>query len=72
MAKARTTRNELRAMLMEKIREHAACSHVVDAAITHSPEHNWGVAWTVVGNHPVCPAAYQIEKELQALYDLAE
>jgi hypothetical protein len=30
------------------------------------------VAWTVESNHPVCPAAYHIEKELQALYDLQE
>ncbi|HTT82798.1 MAG TPA: hypothetical protein VMF67_04910 [Rhizomicrobium sp.] len=72
MSKVRKTREELSAMLMEKVREHEACSHVVGASITHSAEHNWGVAWTVVGNHPVCPAAYQIEKELQALYDLEE
>jgi hypothetical protein len=72
MAKERKTREELCTMLMEKVREHNACSHVVDVAITRSPEHNWGAAWTVVGHHPVCPAAYHIEKELQALYDLDE
>ena len=59
-------------MLMENVREHEACIHVVDVKVVHSPEHNWGAAWTVVGNHPVCPAAYRIEKEFQALYDLEE
>jgi hypothetical protein len=72
MAKEKKTREELSSLLMEKVREHEACSHVVGATITHSPEHNWGVAWTVESNHPVCPAAYHIEKELQALYDLQE
>ena len=72
MAKARKTREELRAMLMDRIREHAACSHVVDASITRPPEHNWGVAWTVAGKEIVCPAAYEIERELRALYDLDE
>ena len=72
MAKERKTRAELSAMLMAKVREHEACSHVAGAEITRSPEHNWGVAWTVEGYHPVCPAAYNIEKELQELYDLHE
>ena len=72
MAKERKTRDELRAMLMQKLREHAACKHIVDVTIIHPDEHNWGAEWTVVGKEVVCPAAYQIEKELQALYDLDE
>jgi hypothetical protein len=72
MSKARKTREELRTLIMEKVREHAACGHVVDVTVTHANEHNWGVAWTVEGKEDVCPAAYRIEKEFQALYDLHE
>jgi hypothetical protein len=75
-AKETKTHADLLALLMEELRKHPECDHVVRAAITqpvrytaHHP--NWDVAWTVGGNQILCPAALRIASELQAKFDLA-
>ena len=72
LAKERKTREELCIMLMQRVREHATCSHVVDVSIIRAPERNWDTAWTVEGREVVCPAAFEIARELRAQYDLDE
>ena len=75
-AKEKETRADLIALLMWELRKHPACDHVVRVVITvprrSAPHHpNWDVAWTVVGNQILCPAALRIAGELQAKFDLA-
>jgi hypothetical protein len=74
--KEKKTQADLIALLMGELRKHPECDHVVRVTITlpvrNAPHHpNWDVAWTVGGNHILCPAALRIASELQAEFDLA-
>ena len=75
-AKDKKTHADLITLLMWELRKHAECDHIVRITITrpvqsapHLP--NWDVAWTVRGDHILCPAALRIVSELQAKFDLA-
>ena len=75
-AKETKTRAELINLLMQELRKHPECAHVVNVAITRpaqrAPHHpNWDATWTVYRNQVVCPAAFRIASELQAQFNLA-
>ena len=70
-AKERKTERELTALLMTEVRKHGECDHVTSVAITRPVSSNWGAAWVMSGNKSAPPMVYEIERELQAQFDIA-
>ena len=66
---------ELEALLMEQLRNHPECDHVngvtISRPVQRTPDDpNWGAEWSVSGPKIVCQRAHEIERELQAQFDL--
>jgi hypothetical protein len=73
-AKEQKTRQELTAMIMQRIRQHPDWNDIADVAITRpaTPAHqpNWDAAFTMHGQLTPPEAAFQIIRELRTRYDL--
>jgi len=70
MAKEKKSKDELIALLMQEIRKHSECDHVISVAIIKPLHQSWDAAWTVNGNEVVCSRAFDIARALQAQFDL--
>ena len=69
--KQKKSQSELIALLMQELRKHPECDHVISVAIIRPVQQNWDAAWTVSGNEVVCSRAFEIARALQEQFDLA-
>ena len=72
--KQKMSQAELEALLMEQLRKHPECDHVLAVTITRpvqqSPgDPNWDAAWSVDGNRIACPRAFEIARQLRGQFD---
>ena len=72
VGKEKKSEAELVALLMQQLREHPECDHVISVAITTPTEKDWDAAWTVSGNEVVCPRAFTIAATLRAKFDFGK
>jgi hypothetical protein len=70
MIKQKKTESELVALLLEGIRDHPECDHIIRVAIVRPNTQNWVAAWLVEDNEIPCRCALAVASELQAKFDL--
>jgi hypothetical protein len=73
-AKQTKSEDEIRAMIMEEVRQHPECANVEGVAFTRPVNSNWDVAWGLDG----APSSSQCQivvgpyiEQLKQRYDLA-
>jgi hypothetical protein len=66
------TEAQLTALLMDRVRQHRECDNVMSAAIIRPLQKNWDVEWVVDGPQWTPLKAWQIARELQIQFRLAE
>ena len=75
-AKEKKSRAELEALVLEEVRQHPECDHIIGIAIAQPPQTaphhpNWDVAFTISGNQIPPPIAFEIAAKLKSQFDLA-
>jgi hypothetical protein len=74
-AKRKITTAELAELIMEEIRQHPDCSHVMNVGFTKPPQRsphdpNWAPAWISDGGKVAPAVAFEIGKRFQSEFDL--
>ena len=68
--KEQKTKEELAALLLAGVQDHAECSAILGVTIINPSGRNWDAAWEVEDNELACRRAFELVRTLQAQFDL--
>ena len=63
---------EMKALLMQRVRQLPNCDHVIDVAIIRPLETNWDAAWVHSGNQVAPGPAWKLVAEMRQQFDVSK